>query len=278
MGEPFWMRAGTASRTAELMALFRVMESARPRGRLFEDPFAPLCLKPPLRLLYQLSRVGMFRGLVESTIDAVIPGARSSGIARTRFIDDELRSALESGCRQVVIAGAGFDCRAYPGAMAQSGYDARCLMCFIWEGVTNYLTGPAIDATFRWFAAAAPGSRVIFTYVHRRMLDAPAAFYGAERLFHQVRRLNEPWAFGFDPRRAGSLSGRSAPGAGRGPRSERVPRPIPAGRRRSSRLRVLPRGRGPRGAKRPSSVTAAQPRTFHQTSPRSSKTLSPSVC
>jgi O-methyltransferase involved in polyketide biosynthesis len=35
------MRAGRASRTAEQNALFRALESARPkRERLFDDPFA----------------------------------------------------------------------------------------------------------------------------------------------------------------------------------------------------------------------------------------------
>src|SRR5437867_6912932 len=34
-------------------------------------------------------------------------------LIRTRFIDDELKRALENGATQVVILGAGFDTRAY---------------------------------------------------------------------------------------------------------------------------------------------------------------------
>jgi methyltransferase (TIGR00027 family) len=41
------------------------------------------------------------------------PGARTSGIARTRLIDDWLRQALGQGSRQLVILGAGFDFRAW---------------------------------------------------------------------------------------------------------------------------------------------------------------------
>lgn len=51
--------------------------------------------------------------LVNWYADRRIPGARTSAIARTRFIDDLLGSAVEKGVGQVVILGAGFDCRAH---------------------------------------------------------------------------------------------------------------------------------------------------------------------
>jgi methyltransferase (TIGR00027 family) len=40
------------------------------------------------------------------------PGARTSGAARTRLIDDWTCEAVRDGLQQVVIVGAGFDCRA----------------------------------------------------------------------------------------------------------------------------------------------------------------------
>jgi methyltransferase (TIGR00027 family) len=231
------------------MALFRAIESSRPpERRLFEDRFAHLFLRPPLRFVLRLARLPLGGDLIPRLIDSRWPGARSSGVARTRFIDDALRSALGDGVEQVVILGAGFDCRAYriPGIertlvfevdhpdtlaekcrrllrvfpsapshvhfvatdfnhrqleelMANSGYDPARRTFFIWEGVTNYLTGSAVDATFRWFATAARGSQVVFTYVHRRVLDDPQAFEGTRRLFRMLRRTREPWTFGFDP-------------------------------------------------------------------------------
>ena len=41
------------------------------------------------------------------------PGARTSGVARTRFIDDVVEANLTSGMAQVVLLGAGFDARPY---------------------------------------------------------------------------------------------------------------------------------------------------------------------
>lgn len=108
------MKEGRASRTAEYMALFRALESTRPEDRrLFEDRFAAAFLGPRLRLVVAVSRVSPVGDLLRSFIDRRWPGARTSAVARTRFIDDAAAAALASGVEQVVILGAGFDARAY---------------------------------------------------------------------------------------------------------------------------------------------------------------------
>jgi methyltransferase (TIGR00027 family) len=102
------------SRTAQFMALFRALESARPAGeRLFDDPLARAFLPWSLRPLPQLARVRPGAAGIAFVIDRRWPGARASGIARTRLIDDHLEEALAAGAEQVVIVGAGFDSRAY---------------------------------------------------------------------------------------------------------------------------------------------------------------------
>lgn len=83
--------------------------------------------------------------------------------------------------------------------MQAAGYDGRRRTLFIWEGVTNYLTEDAVDATLRWCAASAAGSRLIFTYVHRQVLTEPEAFEGAQALLQTLRAANEEWTFGLDP-------------------------------------------------------------------------------
>jgi methyltransferase (TIGR00027 family) len=107
------MRESQASRTAEFMALFRALESSRPAGqRLLYDPFAHHFLSPPLRAVTNIARVEIFHAMISRYIDARWPGARTSGIARTRLIDDLLNTAVHDGIWQVVPLGAGFDCRA----------------------------------------------------------------------------------------------------------------------------------------------------------------------
>jgi methyltransferase (TIGR00027 family) len=95
------------------MAFFRAMESLRPADRrLFADPFAVHFVRPSLRKAVRLSRVPILHVVVNWLADHRAPGARTSAIARTRLIDDAL-GALSEEVTQVVILGAGFDCRAY---------------------------------------------------------------------------------------------------------------------------------------------------------------------
>jgi len=102
-----------ASLTAEYMALFRAIESARPKGtRLFCDPFVALFLKGERKWIYWIARYDTERWLMERLLDQESPGARAAGIARTKWIDDEVKRTLET-CTQLVLLGAGFDTRAY---------------------------------------------------------------------------------------------------------------------------------------------------------------------
>ena len=108
------MREGHASRTAEQNALFRALESSRPRrARVCDDSVARHFLTWPLTLVFRLATLPGGVGFVSSFIDRRWPGVRSSVVARTRLIDDVLGAALDKGIEQLVILGAGFDSRAY---------------------------------------------------------------------------------------------------------------------------------------------------------------------
>ena len=85
-------------------------------------------------------------------------------------------------------------------ALVRAGYDTGASAFFIWEGVSNYLTAQAVDATLRWVAAnSAEGSTLSFTYVHAGLLDGSVRFPGAEPWVQAVERAGEPFTFGLDP-------------------------------------------------------------------------------
>jgi methyltransferase (TIGR00027 family) len=108
------MRPGQFSRTAEFMALFRALESAQPEGRrLFHDPFAAMFVSASLRRVVRWSAVPIVGPLLRQIIDRFWPGARSSGVARTRLIDDWVAASIANGSQQLVVLGAGFDSRAW---------------------------------------------------------------------------------------------------------------------------------------------------------------------
>ncbi len=96
------------------MALFRAIESAQPSyKRLFRDPFAATFLTLSFRRLARWSALPMVGSLILRYIDALWPGARTSGVARTRLIDDWASDSVAAGSRQIIILGAGFDTRAW---------------------------------------------------------------------------------------------------------------------------------------------------------------------
>lgn len=92
-------------RTAIGVAYVRAAETRRP-DRLFADPYAQWFIDAarwtPPEARETADGTGPFwRRIVEGIV------------VRTRFLDDYVRSAVRSGCRQVVILGAGLDARAY---------------------------------------------------------------------------------------------------------------------------------------------------------------------
>ena len=97
------------SRTAEYVALYRALETRAPKPRL-RDPYAAGFLSPALTWALRTARVAPLRAGLTRYADWRAPGARTSAIARTAFIDDVCRGI---GGRQLVILGAGFDCRAH---------------------------------------------------------------------------------------------------------------------------------------------------------------------
>jgi methyltransferase (TIGR00027 family) len=103
------------SRTAEVVTLWRGIESARPaRTRLLEDPLAPAFVGRRFRWALRLARLPGVGALMPwSLVDGHWAGPRGTVAVRTRYIDDRLADALRHGLAQVVILGAGFDSRAY---------------------------------------------------------------------------------------------------------------------------------------------------------------------
>jgi len=247
------VRQDQISRTAQYAAAFRALETVRrpKRARLFEDRFAAHFLAPPLRRVLWWAGLPLAGALVRGIVDRRWPGAMTSGIARTRLIDDLLLDAVREGIGQVVILGAGFDCRAcrlpelavcrivevdHPAtqALKRKGL-ARILgatpdhVAFaavdlrerdlhevletekldrdrhafvLWEGVTHYLGETAVDATLRALAVVlAPGSRLLFTYLHGGLLDGSVEFDGAHVSKERVSGDGEPWIWGMDPAR-----------------------------------------------------------------------------
>jgi methyltransferase (TIGR00027 family) len=106
------MQRGKVSQTAQYIAFCRALETQeKPARRLFDDPYAFALLSGPYRMFARLAHLPILGKLVYAILDLGWPYTRSSGVVRTRAIDDLVRDAIRSGARQLVLLGAGFDSR-----------------------------------------------------------------------------------------------------------------------------------------------------------------------
>ncbi|MBW1656959.1 class I SAM-dependent methyltransferase [Flavobacterium quisquiliarum] len=241
------MKAEKTSRTAQYMAFFRALETQQ-KNSLFSDPYAIHFIDSKLRLATRLYHYPIVAKYINNTINKKIPGAFSSGIARTKYIDSLLENAISKGVKQVIILGAGFDTRAvrldflkpipvieidHPNTSnfkaaiykkrigkipqnvtflqidfnkqgldqlaSEHNLDFSKPTAVIWEGVTNYLTEEAVKSTFSFISKFASGSHIIFTYVHKDILQNPDSFLGGKKLLKDLENIEEHWTFGFFP-------------------------------------------------------------------------------
>jgi methyltransferase (TIGR00027 family) len=83
-------------------------------------------------------------------------------------------------------------------SLAEHGYRTDYRAFFICEGVTQYLTEDGVRRTLEGLRAAAPGSRLVFTYVRKDFIDGTNR-YGTRTLYRSVRQRRQLWHFGLQP-------------------------------------------------------------------------------
>jgi methyltransferase (TIGR00027 family) len=136
-----------------------------------------------------------------------LPGLRGITVFEVDHPDTQatkrrvLERVLPAPASHVRFVATDFNQRDLESAMTAAGYDLSARTFFLWEGVTNYLTEAAVDSTMRWCSRAAPGSLLLFTYVHRDVLTRPGRFVGTKRLFASLERLGERLTWGIEPER-----------------------------------------------------------------------------
>jgi methyltransferase (TIGR00027 family) len=85
-----------------------------------------------------------------------------------------------------------------PEALLEYGFDHAAPTFTIWEGVTMYLSEPAIDSSLRAIAEwSAPGSELAMTYFAKSRLAKPSLATRAIQAV--VSTIGEPWRWGWKP-------------------------------------------------------------------------------
>jgi methyltransferase (TIGR00027 family) len=91
-------------------------------------------------------------------------------------------------------------------SLAEHGYRTDYRAFFVCEGVTQYLTEGGVRRTLEGLRAAAPGSRLVFTYVRRDFIEGGNR-YGTRTLYRNVRERHQLWHFGLQPEEVAGFIG-----------------------------------------------------------------------
>jgi methyltransferase (TIGR00027 family) len=109
-----------------------------------------------------------------------------------------VRRALGRMPRSVHLVPLDFERDQLAAVLAERGHRTDHRTFFVWEGVTQYLTENAVRATFGYLRTAAPGSRLVFTYVRRDFIEG-TNMYGAKSAYRRFREKQQIWHFGLHP-------------------------------------------------------------------------------
>ncbi len=93
--------------------------------------------------------------------------------------------------RAIVSAPIDFETESLSDALARAGMAPDSPTAFLWEGVSQYLSPPAVSATLAFIGASVPGSQVAFTYITPDGLASQSAA--------AAERAGEPWQFAVSP-------------------------------------------------------------------------------
>jgi methyltransferase (TIGR00027 family) len=114
------------------------------------------------------------------------------------FKERKLQQLYGSVPPHVSLAPIDFDHQKLEDVLPNHGYSPGQRSFFIWEGVTQYISEPAVRAVFGFLSKASLGSRIVFTYIVKDFLEGDRT-YGLEKMYQQTRVESQLWQFGLRP-------------------------------------------------------------------------------
>jgi methyltransferase (TIGR00027 family) len=92
--------------------------------------------------------------------------------------------------------------------LTDAGFNRASLSLIVWMGVSYYLTPQAMSRTLTQLRlASSPGSRLIFDYILKGVIDRTSHNVAALIAASRVALVGEPWIFGIKPEEVGEYLG-----------------------------------------------------------------------
>jgi methyltransferase (TIGR00027 family) len=154
--------------------------------------------------------------LSKGVVQLVILGAgfdtrpyRLSGLERVKVFEVDLPAVQEDKKKKlqkslgrlpenVTFIPIDFDTQTMEAVFIGTAFDPSKPAVFIWEGVTQYISGQAVRQTLSFVGKSAPGSLIVFTYVLKSIIERRSDIPGADHMMDVVAK-QAPWVFGLEP-------------------------------------------------------------------------------
>jgi methyltransferase (TIGR00027 family) len=100
----------------------------------------------------------------------------------------------------VVYVSIDFEKQSLDAELKKAGYDLTSKTLFILEGVTQYISKEANDSILKYVAQAAPGSKIVFTYVLKSLIEGKDLNNSTKKSFYKwfVKGF-KMFIYGLDP-------------------------------------------------------------------------------
>ncbi len=135
-----------------------------------------------------------------------IPGAehiRYFEVDHPKLIEkkkEKMKKILGKLPDHVIYVPVNFEKQSLDTELKKAGYDLKSKTLFIWEGVTQYISKEANDNTMNYVGRAAPGSKIVFTYVKRSFIEGKDLNgIGDKSMYAWMVKGFKLWTFGLDP-------------------------------------------------------------------------------
>ena len=101
--------------------------------------------------------------------------------------------------KALIFATIDFNKQSLSDVLISAGFQKGRQSLFLWEGVTMYLDGDAVDRTLEFIKEnSQAGTQVVFDYIFASVLRQEHKFYGEKEIFDTVSRAGEGWTFGIE--------------------------------------------------------------------------------
>jgi methyltransferase (TIGR00027 family) len=167
------------------------------RTRYFDDALSAALVEPLAQLVilgagYD-SRGYRFAGQLSRTAVFEVDHPATSLVKRkvtSRF-------ALDAPGPHITYVPVDFNVDTLPERLTGAGYVHGVRTAFLWEGVTPYLDGAAVEGTLEFIrSCSASGSVVVFDFILQSVVEGSCTMRGAQKEAEKMSKTDEPLTFG----------------------------------------------------------------------------------